>query len=61
MTHKKCGQCDNLARSKRFKTVGACMVRTAGIDCYIRRHVGDRACLLFRDEGEGQNGAKVVE
>jgi hypothetical protein len=50
--NKKCGQCGNLAKSPRFKNVGACMVRTAGIDWHIKRHVGDRACLLFKDDSD---------
>ena len=54
MTDKKCGQCDNLARIKRFKTLGACMVRTVGMDGFMPRHVGDRACPLFRGDGGGK-------
>ena len=52
MTNNKCGQCDNLARSKRFERVGACMVRTAGIDWYIKRHINDNACPMFVESCE---------
>ena len=50
MTDKKCGQCDNLARTKRFKTVGACMVRKVGMDWLMPRHIGDRACPAFKEK-----------
>lgn len=55
MTNDKCGKCRNFAKSNMSETVGACMARTVGVDYYIRRHVGDRACLLYREK-EAQDG-----
>lgn len=52
MTEKKCGQCDAFAQSARSAPYGACTVRTAGIDWYIRRHVGSKACPAFRERKE---------
>ena len=50
MTNDKCGKCKNFAKSSLSETSGACMARTVGLDYYIRRHAGDRACLLFREK-----------
>lgn len=52
---KKCGQCANLAMSEWSKVLGACMMRRVGMDGFMPRHIGDRACLLYREK-EAQDG-----